>query len=211
MNVKFYDVSAAYRQAVLSVIGSRLLVLYFFHCDNIDVASELFPCSKLEDLFINASSTVSPITTESAIAAERFLPDIKILFLTSCSPDLQRLFETPRPSLTTLILNCIHFGIQKASSCHWTDLPQLWPNLKSLVIDVQSKSLKSIEDLRQMRSAIRKLKNLKKLCIPGDIEELASDDIKEFLQELEKELTGFQPKFVFYCASQSDENNCMHS
>jgi len=195
---------------VLSVIGSQLLELDFFNCKDIDAAAELFSCTKLERLFINFYSTVAPIPTELPIPAERFLPDLKILFLTSCSPDLQRLFETSRPSLTELNVKCIHFGIRQASSCHWTDLPQLWPNLKSFIIDVQSRSLGSVEYLRQMRSAIRKLKNLEKLHLPEDLHELGSEEIQEFLQELASELYNFQPNFSFSCSSQGSETMCMY-
>jgi len=195
---------------VLSVIGCQLFELCFFNCNDIDGAAELFPCTKLKILFINSGSTVAPISTESPISAEHFLPDLKIMFLTSCSPGLQRLFETPRPSLTEISFNCAHFGIREASSCHWTDLPHLWPNLESFTIDVPSRSLESIEDLRQMRSAIRKLKNIRKLYFPSDLEELASDEVKAFLQELETELKAFQPKFVFFCSSQGADDICLY-
>jgi len=194
---------------VLSVIGSQLLVLYFFNCDDIDVATELFPCAKLEDLFINASSTVASIATEPPIPSERFLPDLKILFLTSCSPDLFRLFESPRKSLKKITCNCIHFGIRGASSYHWSDVPHLWPNLEMLKIDSNSRSF-SIEGLRQMRSAIRKLTNLIDLYLPEDLEELGSEEVKELIKELETELKSFQPNFVFFCSSQGGDTNCMY-
>ena len=208
--MKFNNVSASYRQTVLSVIGSQLLDLSFFNCQDIDVEAELFPCTKLKELFINCGSTVSPIATESTISAERFLPDIQVLFLTSCSPDLLRLFETSRPSLTKLTCKCIHFGIRGANSCYWADLPQLWPNLEMLNVDSNSRSF-SIQGLRQMRSAIRKLKRFRYLCLPEELMEQNSEEVKQFVKELEIELKAFQPNFVFFCSSQGgDALHCMY-
>lgn len=203
--MKFDDVSAAYRQAVLSVIGSHLLKLDFFNCKDIDVAAELFLCSNLEDLLISNKSTVSPISTESAIPAEHFLPDLKIVKLTSCFPYLQRLFEAPRPSLTNTTFNCIHFGIREASSCLWTDLPQLWSNLEVFFIQAQSRSINSIEDVHQMRSAIRKLVNIKQICIPYQ-----HTETEEFLKEIGKELKAFLIKSFFICFSQNNDVDCMY-
>ena len=78
-----------------------------------------------------------------------------------------------------------------------------------LKIDSNSRSF-SIEGLRQMRSAIRKLTNLIDLYLPEDLEELGSEEVKEFIKELETELKSFQPNFVFFCSSQGGDTNCMY-
>lgn len=195
------------------LLGSQLLKFSFFDCDDIDATAELFPCSKLERLFINLDSTVAPISTGSSIPAEHFLPELKEFSVWFCSPSLLRLFESPRTSLTDLHVVCVHFGIQEASSYHWSDLgqlPQFWPNLKSLIIYAQSKSLGSVEDLRQMRSAIRKFQNFEALHLPEDLEEYGSEEVKDFFLELETELKGFQPNFRFICSSQGSDSICMY-
>jgi len=62
--------------------------------------------------------------------------------------------ETRRKFLKKLTLNSLHIGIGGASRFHWHDLPELWPNLESLIVSNYSSSFRNIGYLRQMGSAV---------------------------------------------------------
>ena len=181
--MNFFDVASDYRRAVLSVIGPKLLELKFFNCDGIYIAAELLPCKKVEDMFINKGSSLVPIPPGVEIPADHFMPGLKTLFFTSCSSDLLRLLETPRPSLTQLKCNCVHFGIPQASEHNWIDLPNLWPNLESFLIFARSRST-TTEGLPQMRRVIPHLLKLEKFALREEILTLASREDTQFLREM---------------------------
>ena len=207
--MNFVDVASDYRRAVLSVIGPKLLELKFFNCDGIDIAAELLPCKKVEDVFINKGSLLVPISPGVDIPADSFMPSLKYLFLTICSSDISRLLETSRPSFVKLICNCVHFGIPEASSHSWGDLPSLWPNLVSLLISNRNRSI-STEGLRQMRSAIPQLKKLNNLALPEELVTLGAEEDEPLVREMEHELRRRYPEFAIRFYPEDTEDFCMY-
>ena len=193
----------------MSVIGSQLLKLNFFNCDDIDLAAELLPCKKVEDLFINSGSTLVPISPDVKIPADCFLPVVKEIFITSCSSDVCRLLETARPSLTKLNFNCVHFGIPEASKHNWIDIPSLWPNLESLNICSRSKST-STEGLRQMKLAIPQLEKLNKIALPEELLTMGTEEDEPLVREMEHELRRRYPDFSIRFYPEEPDDFCMY-
>ena len=129
--MQFYNIPPVYCQAVLKGIGRQLLRLSFNDCLYIDLTN-LLPCIQLEQLDFDSLSTVR---TPTAIHFDGpFLPRLKKLvdLSSSCLGLWSSLIETERPLLTELRVHCAHIGISSVSHFQWTDIPTLWPSLRTL-------------------------------------------------------------------------------
>ena len=161
-HLKFLSGSPDYRRAVLTALGPRLIKLDVSY-STIDVVAELTPYSQLEELSISFFSAVPQVQVE-ILPTENFLPRLKKLSVDSCLGNWSRLFECPRPSLTSLYLACPHFGIVDRSPFNWIDIPRLFPNLQELHFD-KGAGL-SLDILREF---VPQLKHLKTLTLSPQI------------------------------------------
>ena len=149
-----------------SCIGNQLLTLEHFSSNEINVATELLHCSRLEQLeFLSNMSNISPVTAVTAslsIQPEMFLPNLKSLsmsFQQFCLGNTSRLFESRRPALKCLELYCSHIGIPSLSRWNnWEDIPMLRPNIEQL--SIQFSSGLTVGKLREILPRIKSLKVL---------------------------------------------------
>ena len=78
-----------------------------------------------------------PLLVPAAVMSDisnQFLPNLKKLeTLGTCLGQWSRLFECHRPLMTDVTLNCFHFGLPTLSRFNWSDIPELWPNLRQLI------------------------------------------------------------------------------
>ena len=159
--VQFYSIPPDYCQAVLKGIGKQLLQLSFNDCLYIDLTN-LLPCIQLEQLDFDSLSTVR---TPTAIHFDGpFLPRLKKLvdLSSSCLGLWSSLIETERPLLTELRVHCAHIGISSVSHFQWTDIPTLWPNLRTLNV----KSAKGLTLDTLCRHILPRMGNLEVLRLP---------------------------------------------
>lgn len=130
VQLRFNRVPALYREAIWDSINElQLRSLWFYQCKNIDVM-RLSTCFQLEVLELTLGCTILPTSPPATLKPDQFLPLLEILHIFgTCLGKWSRLFETHRPVLTKVSLNCTHFGITPISRFTWSDLPLLWPNL----------------------------------------------------------------------------------
>ena len=141
-----------YCEAVLAALGHLLLSVTW---ENENDLSLLIPCTQLEELEIKSFKEPKKILTD-------FLPNLKKLVVNGgCLGAFMRTFETFRPSLTHVRLNCAHFG-KNGSLFKWEDLPLLWPNLENFSLEKHSKSL----PLYKVRDIFTQFRHLKSLNLP---------------------------------------------
>ena len=148
-------VTSDYSKILIGTIGSQLLKLRYFNCDDIDASAELLPtCLKVEKLYISGGlNGTKTFTTSCRVAHTKVL----IVFCLALSNSIvmfvcvvSHLFESPRPLFTRFVSCCLHICILESNSrCTLTDIHKLWPNLATLVIHQFNKSLK-MEQVRQI-------------------------------------------------------------
>ena len=154
-------ISSAFRQVILSTIGSQLESLEFNYCTDIDM-KEVLLCCKLESLIIDSRCKLLMEPGSPPIDCgppSSFLPCLKKLQSAICLGQFSCLFESERPLLNDVNLCCLHFGIARTTeSVGWKDLPKMWPNLE--VLNVVSTGL-SLPNLLNLAPQFKSLKRIR--------------------------------------------------
>lgn len=117
------------------------------------------------------------------INAKTFLPRLREFVIDVCLGNWSHLFETSRPTMKYLSINCVHFGITGGSDNSWDDVPSLWPKLEELRLWYPSKSL----TFDKMCQVIPQMTFLSYVRLPygtlqSDEEEVASNDFEDRLK-----------------------------
>ena len=184
----FSDLSAEYCKAIVASLGSQLLSINWKDkVDDVDFAL-LGPCTQLEELEIHATVNCSRLNNKF-IVIEDFLPKLKKLVSECCLVTYMLAFESVRPTLTEVRLNCAHFGAcydddddDAHPLCEWEDVPNRWPNLENFSLEKYNKRLSL--NLNEMRDIFPRFKNLKSLILP--IEPILSDsDVDEYYSDFD--------------------------
>ena len=92
-----------------------------------------------------------------------------------------RVFEMAIPSLISLRLHCVHFGIIGASDFEWKDVPRLYPHLEEFTLLWPCKSIRLLT-LDAVKLIANQLPKLKYICLPRSM--LQSDDDKQIAVKL---------------------------
>jgi hypothetical protein len=152
--VTFDDLSPEYCEAVAAGLGAQLLSVIWNNCNDLSL---LAPCTRLEELEIRS---VDEETMTHYLNGE-FLPNLrKLSTYHCCLRQFGRTFETVRPSLTEVRLDCAHFGCdQQVSVCNWEDLPRLWPNLEHFSF-IQYNEHLTMNSARHIFPQLKKLKSV---------------------------------------------------
>lgn len=135
VNVVLDRLPGDYCETVVACLPQQQLTsIKFGLCSEMDMTQLLLPCSQLEELEIGKDCQM--VMTPTALEpGDVFLPNLKNLRVTSCCLGQgSSLFETARPLLNRVELNCVHFDIQEVGDQRWEDLPDLWPNLEYLTL-----------------------------------------------------------------------------
>ena len=191
------------RRAVLASLGDQLLSVKYHHCKSIDLA-ELVPCIGLRVLEIE-SGDVKPTSSTTLIDADTFLPQLRKFSVDLCLGQETRLFENYRPTLVDLAIRCVHLGISGASESSWDDVPQLWPQLRSLDLWSPSKTL-TFDKLRQIIPQMPYLRSLTlpyRTLPPEDEED--DKEYNDFLNQLKQRSIPIELSF------EEDGEGCCHS
>ena len=161
----FYKAPSDYRRAVLSVMGHQLQGLTYCSSSDVDFVAELFPYPQLKKLSMSSDCTLSPFPA-ALPPVDTFLPHLMKLVIRICLGQWSLLLECHRPSLVLVRLACPHFEIASRSHWKWSDIPNVWPNLRRLTFD-------NTERLEQnvLFEFIPKLKRLQLLTLPYDFVE----------------------------------------
>ena len=196
--VDFQSIAPDYCQAVLKGIGGQLIKVNFKSCLYIDFA-HFQPCTRLEEMNIDGTSSVKLATLNPTINLETFLPRLKILVdsSSSCLGQWSRIFETKRPSLIDLRTHCAHFDISGVSAFQWSDLPTLLPNLETF--DIKSAKCLTLDTIcYQILPWMKKLTTLR-LPVPGTTL-LPSQEEKESAKMFQDQWRRYSPllNLVFY-------------
>jgi hypothetical protein len=159
--------SPAFRQPILSTIGSQLESLEFNNCPDIDMKSDVLPCCKLESLIIagqQSNMLMEPYSLPTDCdPPSSSLPCLKKLKVEICLGQFSALFQSERSLLTDVSLRCLHFGIVRiAGSAGWDDLPKMWPNLEVLSASSDGVSLNNLPNFAPQ------FKSLKRITIKRD-------------------------------------------
>ena len=184
MNLKC--ISAAYRQVLLSHIGShQLRQLFLFDCQDIDPFSELLPCVRLEFLYISPDCAMTPFPSEAEPFADAlvdyFLPVLEKMTSSICLGDWSRLFECHRPSLTLLTLACSHVGISSMNQSSWNDVTTFWPKLQELRL-YDTKGLEFSTMCPRILPQFQDLKRLTLSCEMPSTSETGSSAVNLFIK-----------------------------
>ena len=157
----FGDLSPEYCEALVAALGDQLLSVTWKTDNDLSL---LAPCAHLEELIVKS---VSDTPMRTPFLTENFLPGLEKLITNRCLFSFGRTFETVRPSLTQVQLNCAHFDCDEVSVCKWEDLPHLWPNLQHFSLYQHNQYL----ELDDMCKIFPHLKKLKSLVLPIEITE----------------------------------------
>ena len=179
--MRFDHSSTEYRRAVIASLGGQLLSVKYKYCSGLDWA-EMVSCNRLQELEIESCTDDKP-TSSMPINAKTFLPRLRKFIIDVCLGEWSRLFETSRPTMKDLSINCVHFGIAGASDKNWDDVPCLWPKLEELRLWYPSKSL----TYDKMCQVIPQMASLSSVRLPygtlrSEEEEEASNDFEDQLK-----------------------------
>ena len=157
--------------------GDQLHTISLDTCWNIDLYALLLPHKQIEYLRIEECDLVRiqdadefaehvPAAVISDIS-NQFLPNLKKLeTLGTCLGQWSRLFECHRPLMTDVTLNCFHFGLPTLSRFNWSDIPELWPNLRQLKF---SDGPSTLNALRFIVPLLNEFHHLENFIVPRNI------------------------------------------
>ena len=178
--VTFKTVSSSYCQALLASIGGQLLKLEYLLCQDIDL-SQLVPCDQLENLNIDLFCSINQSMATPII--QPFLPSLKNLVCKPCLGAISPVFECARVPLKHLLMTCCHLGVSRVTHLNWRDIPDLWPNLETIVF-FRAKSL----TVDKLRLFVFRMENLKSIKVPHEIMNLEDANEVKLFGELQEEL-----------------------
>ena len=150
--------------------------------DNDNDLAILAPCTKLEELEIRDGEG-----DPTPVEPEYFLPNLKKLVVDRCLGDFSRAFESARPTLTEVHLNCCHFGLACYSgsgpsgdewelvSKEWEEVANMWPNIEDFTFIHENEELTFLK----VRDVFPRLNKLKSLKLTAYWDGLEMDDLEE--------------------------------
>ena len=194
-HVRFNQVPLDYRQALLSTVGHQLLKLVFHLSKDIDFVAELSPCILLEELLILPRCTFLPPSVAAEFpSTDAFLPRLNKFRVHCCLGRWSSLFECHRPMLTFLHLACPHFAVASRSQFNWSEIPQLWPNMRHLYLHNPGGLTVDL-----LREAMPQMKCLQLIGLPRYFHRTAKElkEIKVLASQLRNQLRD-GPSFGFH-------------
>ena len=202
--IDFQEVPALYRQAVLlSCTGRQLLNINFFICTGIDITLEVLPCSQLQEFSIAYDCTLGSSPIDPTLQPDRFLSNLKKMCISVCLGKESPFFHLKLPSLTELSLNCCHLDVPSKLPLRWTDVPNLWPNLRVWEFGVGPNfRAKQFYEFAFDGPSLKKLEKLTIRCQMSLDEFWASGYVME--NHIRKDN---QPSFIFNLEMSPDESH----